>query len=91
MFDDFDKLIKCDVKLHNLAMIIKFIKNETFDEFYTRFSIIITSLNYIESHKIVILKRLITLKLHLQILNEITFTYNQYIKRLRRCDQNMRL
>ena len=63
MFDDFDKLIKCDAELHNLAIIIKFIKNKTFDEFYARFLIIITLLNYSESYKIFILKRFIIFKL----------------------------
>lgn len=76
IFGDFNKLSKCDTELYNFAMIIKYIKNKTFDEFYTRFSAIITSLNYIKSHKIFILKRLIILKLRFQTLNEIKFIYN---------------
>ena len=38
-------------------MIIKYIKDKIFDKFYTRFLIIIISLNYNESLKIFILKR----------------------------------
>ena len=41
------------MKLYDLAFVIK--KNETFNHFYIRFLIIITSLNYIESQKIYIL------------------------------------
>ncbi|CAD6589853.1 MAG: hypothetical protein ASARMPRED_004288 [Alectoria sarmentosa] len=91
MFGEFDQLAKCDAKLHSPAMAMKYTKDETFDEFYARFSATIAPLGYTESHKTSTLKRLITLKLRLQTLNGTTSTYNQYVKRLRRCDQNMRL
>ena len=67
IFGEFNKLVKCDIKLYNFIIIMKMkIKtNKTFNEFYTRFLVIITLLNYSESHKNFILKRFITLKLRL--------------------------
>ena len=61
IFDNYDKLAKNDVLLHNPAFAIK--KKEAFNEFYARFSAIITPLGYSKSHKIATLRRLITLKL----------------------------
>ena len=43
IFNDFDKLIKCDTNLYNLIIIIKYIKNQIFDKFYIRFKVIIIS------------------------------------------------
>ena len=93
MFGEYDKLIKCDVELHDpaFAMGMGFKKNEIFDEFYARFSAIVASLGYSEIYKISVLKRLIITKLRLQILDGIISSYRQYVERLRRCDQNLRL
>ena len=78
IFNKYNKFIKYNIELHNLAFVInmKFKrKNKIFDKFYIRFSIIITLLNYNEIYKIFILKRLIILKLRFQIINDIIFFY----------------
>ena len=61
IFNNYDKLIKNNALLYNPAFIIK--KKKVFNKFYTRFLVTITLLNYSESYKIAILRRLITLKL----------------------------
>ena len=93
IFEKYNKLIKCDIELYNLIFIIKinFKKNKIFDKFYTRFLITVISLNYSEIYKISILKRFIIIKLRLQTLNDTIFLYRQYIKRLKRYNQNLRL
>ena len=93
IFKEYDKLIKYNAKLYNSIFAIKigFKKNKTFDKFYTRFSATIILLNYSETHKISILKRFIIIKLRLQTLNDIISLYRQYIKRLKKYNQNLRL
>ena len=94
MFGEYDKLTKCDVELHDpaFAMGMGFKrKNEIFDEFYARFSATVALLGYSETHKISALKRLITPRLRLQIIDGTISSYRQYVERLRRCDQNMRV
>ena len=65
IFNNYDKLIKNNILLYNPAFIIK--KKKVFNEFYTRFLATITLLDYSESYKIAILRRLITLKLYIII------------------------
>ena len=84
IFDDFNKFIKCDIELYNPTFAIGIKRKKTFNEFYTRFLAIITPLNYNEIYKISTLKRLITLRLRLQILNDIKSSFRQTVKRLRR-------
>ena len=61
IFNNYDKLVKNNALLYNSTFTIK--KKKVFNEFYTRFSAIIILLNYSESYKIAILRRLITFKL----------------------------
>ena len=61
IFNNYNKLIKNNILLYNPAFAIK--KKKIFNEFYTRFLVIITLLDYSESYKIAILRRFITLKL----------------------------
>ena len=91
-FGDFDKYAKCDALLHSPSFGMAITKkNESFDEFYARFSATVAPLGYSESHKISTLKRLITLKLRLRILDGQTPPlYRHFIERLRRTDQGMR-
>ena len=59
MFDNYDKLEKCDAMLYNLLFNIRISKknrNKIFDEFYTRFSAIIVSLRYSETYKSFVLR-----------------------------------
>ena len=87
IFGDFNKFTKCDAELHDPAFAMGMTKrNETFDEFYARFSAIIAPLGYNEIYKISTLKRLITPKLRLQILDGIKSSFRQTVERLRRCD-----
>ena len=53
IFNNYDKLVKNNVLLYNPIFTIK--KKKVFNEFYARFLIIITLLNYSESYKIAIL------------------------------------
>ena len=53
IFNNYDKLIKNNALLYNSTFIIK--KKKIFNEFYTRFLITITLLDYSESYKIAIL------------------------------------
>ena len=92
-FGDFDKFAKCDAQLYSPSFRIALIKkNESFDKFYTRFSATVAPLGYSESYKISTLKRLITPKLRLQILDGQTpSSYRYFVERLRRTDQGIRL
>ena len=64
MFGDYDKLAKCNAMLHNPAFGIGVKKKkELFDDFYIRFSATIAPIGFSDSHKIAILRRLITIKL----------------------------
>ena len=92
MFNDFNKYAKCDSQLYNLTFEIAIVKkNKSFDEFYTRFSTTIAPIGYSETYKISTLKRLITYKLRIQILDDTVLTsYRQFVKRLRRINQNIR-
>ena len=56
IFNNFDKIIKYDTQLYSPAIITREI---FFNEFYIRFSITIALLNYNETYKISILKRLL--------------------------------
>ena len=59
IFDDYNKLEKCDAMLYNLLFNIRVSKknrNEVFDEFYTQFSAIIALLRYSETHKSLMLR-----------------------------------
>lgn len=91
MFGDFDKFTKCDAELHDPAFAMGVKRKETFDEFYARFSATIAPLSYNETYKISTLKRLITPKLRLQILDDTRSSFRQTVEHLRRCDQNIRL
>ena len=82
IFNNYDKLIKNNVLLYNPAFIIK--KKKVFNEFYTRFSAIITLLDYSENYKIAILRRLITLKLRLRIAGISSSFFRLVIKYLRK-------
>ena len=66
IFNNYDKLEKCDALLHNSTFNIE-IKNrdKIFDEFYTRFSAIIAPLYYSETYKSSVLRRLIIYKLRI--------------------------
>lgn len=91
-FDNFDKFTLYNMKFYNLAFAIKIIKkNEIFNEFYARFSIIIVLLNYFKSSKIRVLKRFFTHKFRYRIINDFKPTsFRHYIKRIRIINQNMR-
>ena len=68
IFEIYDKIIKLDTKLYNLSFIIyNRDKKKTFEIFYTRFNIIIASLNYLDILKIFNLKRLISIRLRYRI------------------------
>ena len=84
MFDNFDKFIKCDIELYNPAFVMGIKRKKTFDEFYARFLAIIAPLSYNEIYKILTLKRLIILRLRLQILDGIKSFFRQIVERLRR-------
>ena len=91
MFGEYDQVSKCDAELHSpdFAMGVK--KDESFDEFYARFSATIAPLGCSETSKISTLQRLITRKLRLRVLDGVKQTsYRQLVERLRRIDQNMR-
>ena len=92
MFGDFDKYAKCDAQLHSPSFGMATVKkNKSFDEFYARFLATIAPIGYSETHKISTLKRLITHKLRLQILDgTVSTSYRQFVERLRRTDQNIR-
>lgn len=65
IFGEYDKLIKYNVKLYNLAFAIRIgfkKKNKIFDIFYIRFLVIIVLLNYNKIYKISILKYFIILR-----------------------------
>ena len=66
MFGDFNKYAKCDSQLYSPTFGMAIVKkNESFDEFYARFSATIAPMGYSETHKISTLKRLITHKLRM--------------------------
>ena len=68
IFKDYDKLEKYNAILYNLLFNISVSKknrNKIFDEFYARFSAIIISLRYSETHKLFVLRRFITYKLRI--------------------------
>ena len=59
IFNNYDKLEKCNAMLYNLLFNIRVSKknrNEIFDKFYTQFSAIIISLYYSETHKSFVLR-----------------------------------
>ena len=90
MFGDLDKVARCDAQLHTPSFAMK--TNETFDEFYTRFSSTIAPLRYSDIHKISSLKRLIAPKLRYQISDGTTpSSFRQFVERLRQCDLDLRL
>ena len=91
-FGDFDKYAKCDALLHSPSFGMAITKkNELFDEFYARFSATVAPLGYTESHKISTLKRLVTPKLRLRMIDGQTPpSYRYFVERLRRTDQGMR-
>ena len=80
IFNNYDKLIKNNALLYNPAFIIK--KKKIFNKFYTQFLATITLLNYNENYKIAILRRLITLKLRLQITDILSSSFRLVIKHL---------
>ena len=82
IFNNYNKLIKNNALLYNPAFTIK--KKKIFNKFYTRFSAIITLLNYSESYKIAILRRFITLKLRLRIADILLSFFRLVIKYLRK-------
>ena len=82
IFDNYNKLVKNNALLYNPTFTIK--KKKIFNEFYTRFLVIITLLSYSESYKIAILRRLITLKLRLRIIDILLSFFRLVIKHLRK-------
>ena len=88
-FNNFDKFTLCDAELYNPTFIIK--NNKIFNQFYTRFSVIITPLNYDELSKIHTLQRLLTSKLRNRIINNKPTFFHQYVKRAQIIDQNIHL
>ena len=92
MFGEYDQVSKCDTMLHrpDFGMGLGSKKNETFDEFYARFSATIAPLGLSETSKISNLQRLITRKLRLMAIDGMKQSFRQYVDKLRRCDQNIR-
>ena len=84
IFNDYDKIIKYDIKLYNFIIIIK--KSEFFNKFYIRFSVIIVLLSYNKIYKIFNLKRFIIIKLRFKIVDFILLSYRYFIKYLRKID-----
>ena len=84
MFNEFDKKKKVDVKFQNSKFIMR-VKNvkKTFDVFYIRFIIIITSLDISKREKIDHLKRLIANYLKYRIFDYLSSTfYRELVTRL---------
>ena len=83
MFDNYDKLEKYNAILYNLLFNIE-IKNrdKIFDEFYARFSAIIASLRYSETYKLLVLRRLITYKLRIRVINISSSFFRLFIEYL---------
>ena len=93
MFGDYDKLEKCDAMLYDSLFGIGVSKkngNETFDEFYARFSAIIASLRYSEIHKSFVLRRLITYKLRMRVAGISSSSFRLFVEHLRKVDQDLR-
>ena len=86
IFNNYNKVVKYNAELYNFIIIINFKKNEIFDVFYARFSIIVVLLNYNKVYKIFNLKRLIINKLRFRITNFILSLYRYFIKYLRKID-----
>ena len=82
IFNNYDKLVKNNVLLYNPTFTIK--KKKAFNEFYTRFLVTITLLDYSENYKIAILRRLITLKLRLRIADISSSSFRLVIEHLRK-------
>lgn len=53
MFNEFDKLIKLNIFLYNFRFNMAVINfKQTFDNFYTKFTLFIMSLDFIDWHKL---------------------------------------
>ena len=93
MFGDYDKLGKYNAMLHDPLFDMGVSKkngNETFDEFYARFSAIIAPLRYSETHKSSVLRRLITYKLRMRVADISSSSFRLFVEYLRKVDQDLR-
>ena len=84
IFDNYDKIARYNAELYSFVIII--IKNESFDQFYVRFSVIIISLSYNKVYKIFNLKRLIIIKLRSRIVGLTLLLYQYFVEYLRKID-----
>ena len=85
IFNNYDKLEKCDAILYNFLFNIRVSKknrNEIFDKFYTRFSATIISLRYSETYKLFILRRLIIYKLRIRVIDISSSFFRLFIEYL---------
>ena len=85
IFNNYDKLEKCNAILYNLLFnmrVSKKNKNEIFDKFYTRFSATIISLRYSETYKLFVLRRLITYKLRIRVIDISSSFFRLFIEYL---------
>ena len=90
IYDKFDTYEKANIALYSPSFNIK--KNNTFNEFLTRYTVIIILLQLPEQSKISQLTRTITRRLRFLTINNIKLTvFKDYVQRLRQCDLNIRL
>jgi hypothetical protein len=84
-FNDFDKIVTYNVIIHDPNFKIGYFKNETFDEYYTRFIIKIGPLTYIlDAQKIFLIKRNLNKRLIFKILDDISKTFHKFVLIIRR-------
>lgn len=89
MFGEFDPYGTADATLHDPDFKMK--KNETFDEFLTRYTSIIAPLQLREQQQISHLTRTITPRLRWHTISTKPTSFQTYVQLLRQCDLNIRL
>ena len=91
MFGKFDKVAKLDALLHNPEFYMAVANpKEIFDTFFARFASAITSLDFLDWHKISTLWQTLSEQLWFKIAYGTTYTlFSQYVSRCRQCDLDL--
>ena len=92
MFGEHNQFAKSDALLHDPKFKMGATKSqETFDEFYARFTIAVAPLNLSEEHLIANLKRTVSSKLRWKIADGMMYnSFADFVQRVRQCDLDVR-